>query len=117
MLQVSAKPDHIWHRGNSFITISKCSGADIIGGHFSCILSKDNYKGRNQKPYVIRFIQPDTPVRYWFGKLTLFIRTKAACKVELNSLKAMATKIAAAGTDEDENKSQQNEQWCITYAI
>ena len=39
---VLARPDNIWHRGSAFEVIRKASGATIINGYFSCILSKDS---------------------------------------------------------------------------
>ena len=108
---MSAIPDHIWHKGDSYVTVSKASGADVVGGYFSCILSKDNYKGRNQKPYIIRFTQPDSAVRYWAGRLRLFIRSKAACNVEMKSFKSIAQNVAIArDAEEDENKQQSVQQ-------
>ena len=61
-------------------------------------------KGRDQKAYFILLRQADEAIRYWFGRLTSFIRTKAFCKVERRSYKAIACKVNA--TDDDEQDEQ-----------
>lgn len=93
-VQVYAVPDNPWHKGSGMVLISKTQGNRTIGGAIPCILSRgSNWKQRNQKNYIIRFTQPDPKIRYWVGRVKIFIRLKLSAKAEMSAIQLTVDNI------------------------
>ena len=100
--QVYVLPQNPWHKGEGKVLAGYCRGNKVIGGFMKCILYKPNYAGRNEKNYMIKFTQPDTSLRYWFGVADVFIRTKGVVSADVHGLRYIVS--TAARTERQEQK-------------
>lgn len=100
--QFYAVPDNPWHRGNAMVLVSSASGSDAVTGFIPCVLSKGNYKQRNQKNYIIKFTF-DSKRKYWFARMECFIKLRLACDAECQAIKMNILNLSRLGAAQNES--------------
>ena len=97
-------PQNPYHKGNGMVLVGKCSGSASIGGYLTCILWKPNSNGRNESNYHVKLTQPDPAVRYWVGRVQVFIQLKNTIDYENRLVKMIHDDLES----QEEEKREEN---------